>query len=89
MSFIDIRGTVEYLPEQEDVRAAKLLHLVEDYMGKDMAEALEPYLEANRDETESLYDQLEDAEDRIRSLEDEVYSLEEELRDLREYGPNR
>jgi hypothetical protein len=81
MSFIDIRGVMEFLPEQEDVRAVKLLHLVEDYMGKDMAEALEPYLDY--ESRYKLAEELEEALDVVSRLEDEVDALRDEVDSLR------
>jgi ABC-type phosphate transport system auxiliary subunit len=81
MSFIDIRGVMEFLPEQEDVRAVKLLHLVEDYMGKDMAEALEPYLDY--ESRDKLAEKLEETEYRVHQLEEEVDALRDEIDCLR------
>lgn len=84
MSFIDIRGVMEFLPEQEDVRAVKLLQLVEDYMGKDMAEALEPYLDY--ESRDKLAEELESAQMRVFHLETEVDSLKETIEWLRDTG---
>jgi SMC interacting uncharacterized protein involved in chromosome segregation len=84
MSFIDIRGVMEFLPEQEDVRAVKLLHLVEDYMGKDMAEAIAPYLDY--ESRDKLAEKLEEAEAKILKLEDEVDSLKDHIDWLRDRG---
>jgi hypothetical protein len=81
MSFIDIRGVMEFLPEQEDVRAVKLLHLVEDYMGKDMAEAIAPYLDY--ESRDKLAEKLEETEYRVHQLEEEVDALRDEVDSLR------
>ena len=79
MSFIDIRGVMEFLPADEEVRATKLLHLVEDYMGKDMAEAIAPSLDY--ESRDKLAGELEEAQAEVYRLEEEV----EQLKDIVEY----
>lgn len=84
MSFIDVRGSLEYLPEDPAMRGAKLLIIVEDHLGKDMADELRPYLDCIG--ADELSRQLDIAEGRILGLEVEVDSLKDYIDDLREIG---
>ena len=71
MTKIQIGSVLEFVPDEAEVREAKLLDLVEDHMGRDMRYVLEAYVMPERDHEELL--------DKIDTLENENYALNEQL----------
>lgn len=69
MTKIVIGSLLEFVPDTEELREARLLNLIEEHMGKDMRAVMEPYMTAL---------------DRIEQLEDENYALREQLDDARD-----
>lgn len=69
MTKIVIGSLVEFVPDEPEVREAKLLDLIEDHMGKDMRAIMAEYI---------------CAPERVAELEDEVFSLREKLEDAHE-----
>lgn len=69
MTKISIHGEIEFVPDEEGLREAKLLDLIEDHMGRDMRAVMEEYMTAL---------------DRIEKLEYENYALREQLDDARD-----
>ena len=71
MTKISIHGEVEFIPDEAEVREAKLLDLIEEHMGRDMRRVLEAYVMPEQDHEELL--------DKIDRLENENYALNERL----------
>lgn len=82
MTKIVIGSLIEFVPDQADVREARLLDLIEEHMGKDMRRVMEEYIVGTdevarlEDENYSLRERLDEARERITGLEE---SLEEAL----------
>lgn len=71
MTKISIHGEIEFVPDEPEVREARLLDLIEDHMGRDMRYVLEAYVMSDHDHEELLA--------RIDTLETENYALNERL----------
>lgn len=76
MTKIVIGSLIEFVPDEPEVREARLLDLIEEHMGRDMRHVLEAYVMSRKDHEELLA--------RVDELETENYALKEQLDDARD-----